>query len=311
MKNCYKVIVSSVLLLLTGSCFAAEAEDSYVFSGDRASLDERMRVLKTQLDEVKKELRAAEDSKKKDGVLLPLKLRAAVIKGDIMKIALQIKSLKASIDEEYVDVKSHALPLDTSQVVAANAANKNVVEQARLKRILDARTIAMEQLERLRVLEDRFNANSGVIPEDTFAELTLLREQKAALERNAKGLAKCEEKLEKPSRIKKRKSEEALDQSNEPANVVSSQDTDVQKQTKVKFGDNIVASILHKDDAENEDEQQPDLAAAHDAAHHKGSSRRNAAYVVQGLVVTPLVADGSVVAQLPQSELSETLAKGK
>jgi|GEM_PF-6901457 len=310
MKNCYKIIVSVVLLIFTGSCCAAAAEDVHFSSLDRASLDERMRVLKAQLDEVKKEIRAAEDTKEKDGVLLPLKLRAEVIKHDIMKIAGQIKFVKASTDEEYVDVKSHALPLDMAQVVVANAANKEVAEQVRLKRISDAKTIAREQLERLRVLENRFNTNSGLLPEDTLAELNLLRKQKAELERNAKGLARVEEKLAKPSRVQKRGSEVALGESDEPGKGVPSQDAHVQQRRKVGFGENIVASILHKDDAEAGD-IQPDLAAAHHAAHSKGHSRRNAAYVVEGVVVTPLVADGSVVAQLPQSDLSETLAKGK
>jgi hypothetical protein len=305
MKKRYVFIMSNLLLIFSGSCFSAQAEEEDFSSLDRVSLDAQMKALKTQLDAINKEIKIEEAGKKRDGYLLPLKLKREEFKKSIREIGNQISSLKKSVivvsnqskvfvDSEYVDVQD--VPLDKDQVAAANAAHEKLAIQARLARVRDSKDMAIEQLERLRELELRYKANSGVLPADTLDELTLLRKQKPELEKSMEGLLKVEEKLEQSSGLRKRPSEEVL----ETRNLRS------QQRRKVQFTENVVAAILHRDDVDA-GELQPDLAVAHVAFEnrHQGSSRRNAAYTVKGNVVTPLTADGSVVAQLPESDLSE------
>ncbi len=259
--------------------------------------------------------------------LIGLQAREKRIKSRMGMIAGQIKSLKdaalavaaseaasapqaSAPAEEYADVASHeALPLNRAQVAAANAANRDVEVQARLRRVLNAKATVSQQLERLQTLQNRYDANSGVLPEDRLAELRMLQAQKPELERSLRGLVRSEESLTR-SRVEKRPSQEALSQSHGAAATGGlSEGTRSQLRRRVEFTDSVSAVVLHRED-EEAGEAQPDLTVARAAfaGRHQGSSRRNAAYVVEGVVVTPLVADGSVVAQLPESNLSELVA---
>ena len=347
MKNRYIFIVSIALLTVAGSCFAAEAQIDFSgatrdsLDEQMKALQPQLNKVREKIREIRRKeedaVRQVETGRGNltaediPGILSwgerelgTLKEQETTLKSRIGKIAGQIRSLSTALAvaaseaasapqasaaaEEYADVPAHeALPLNRAQVAAANAANRDVEVGARLKKVQDTIATAREQLARLQTLQNRYDANSGMLPEDRLAELRMLQAQKPELERSIRGLVRSEESLKKSRVVEKRPSQEALSQSHGAAATGGpSEGTRSQLRRRVEFSGSVVAGILHRED-EQAGEEQPDLAIAHAAfdSCHQGSSRRNAAYVIGGDVVTPLTADGLVVAQFPQSHLSE------